>query len=334
MNRPTLILISGIALTAMSTALLPQEAKKAEEVYKDIQSFKGLPANEIMPAMKHMSAALGVKCGFCHDEQNWAAPNEHKTESRKMIEMQNKINADFFNNRPEVSCSSCHNGRGKPNAIPNVGDLVLRHKRPTTRSKPEEMFAPYLKAIGTVGSMTLTGATTGEFAQKVELKVSGDKFVLTLDEMKLGFDGTVTWHSEAGKTDILTGADAVHVRHMGRLHLTQATFDTWSNKGDVGTETVAGAECKVLRGALNTERISEEAYFDATSGLLRRMSAITPSVVGRVATYVDFEDYRSVGGAKVPHKLTFNEGGNIMVVQFDSAKATKLEDSTFAPPKG
>ena len=42
--------------------------KKAEEQFKNIQALKGIPADQVFPAMQFITASLGVECQFCHVE--------------------------------------------------------------------------------------------------------------------------------------------------------------------------------------------------------------------------------------------------------------------------
>ena len=42
--------------------------KKVEEQYKNIQTLKGIPADQLIPTMQFITASLGVECGFCHVE--------------------------------------------------------------------------------------------------------------------------------------------------------------------------------------------------------------------------------------------------------------------------
>jgi hypothetical protein len=43
-----------------------QPDKKAEEVYKNIQILKGIPASRLLGAMNFFARSLGVKCDHCH----------------------------------------------------------------------------------------------------------------------------------------------------------------------------------------------------------------------------------------------------------------------------
>ena len=44
------------------------EGKKAEEVYKNIQVLKGVPAADITQTMHLIEAETGMDCTFCHVE--------------------------------------------------------------------------------------------------------------------------------------------------------------------------------------------------------------------------------------------------------------------------
>src|ERR1700693_3598498 len=104
-----------------SQAVSAPGPKKAEEQFKDIQVFKGIPAEQLIPAMQFITASLGVECEFCHVqgafEKNDKKP---KQTARKMIEMMFAINKDNFEGHREVTCYSCHRGRTDPVAMPVV----------------------------------------------------------------------------------------------------------------------------------------------------------------------------------------------------------------------
>src|ERR1051326_2773598 len=59
-----------IALTAPTAVAQSSGAgsRKAEDAYKNIQVLKGVPADQVIPAMQFFTASLGVDCEFCHDE--------------------------------------------------------------------------------------------------------------------------------------------------------------------------------------------------------------------------------------------------------------------------
>ena len=68
---------------------------KAEGRFKNIQVFKGYPADDLVPAMQFISNALGVDCDFCHvDRAPEKDDKKEKQTARKMITMTRAINHD------------------------------------------------------------------------------------------------------------------------------------------------------------------------------------------------------------------------------------------------
>src|SRR5512141_2561488 len=74
----------------------------AEGRFKNIQVFKGYPADDVFPAMQFISAALGVDCEYCHVEHaNEKDDKKEKQTARKMIAMTFAINHDNFDGHRE-----------------------------------------------------------------------------------------------------------------------------------------------------------------------------------------------------------------------------------------
>jgi len=78
--------------------------KKAEEQFKNIQVLKGIPAEDLFPAMQFIAASLNQDCEFCHVER--APEKDDKKEkqiARKMIAMTLAIDRDNFARTPRTS---------------------------------------------------------------------------------------------------------------------------------------------------------------------------------------------------------------------------------------
>ena len=43
-----------------------QAPKTTEQQFKNIQVLKGIPSDQLIPAMQFITASLGVECDFCH----------------------------------------------------------------------------------------------------------------------------------------------------------------------------------------------------------------------------------------------------------------------------
>src|SRR5438445_2802690 len=122
--------VAGVVLEIGAATPSAQSAKPstrtrtretAEQVYKNIQVLKGVPADQLIPAMQFIAASLGVQCDFCHLENAFEKDDkETKQTARKMMEMMFAINKDNFDGHREVTCNSCHRGSTDPMAIPAV----------------------------------------------------------------------------------------------------------------------------------------------------------------------------------------------------------------------
>ena len=72
-------------------------AKTAEQVFKNIQTLKGVPAEQVQPTMQFISSSLGVNCQFCHVQDAFEKDDKkQKQTARQMIEMQMAINKANF----------------------------------------------------------------------------------------------------------------------------------------------------------------------------------------------------------------------------------------------
>ena len=67
----------------------------------------------------------------------------------------------------------------------------------------------------------------------------------------------------------------------------------------LGRELLDGRDVFVLR-IQGDDGTFQRLYFDAGTGLLRRQIAYRPTVLGPDPEQTDFDDYRDVGGVKVP----------------------------------
>jgi len=89
-----------------------------------VKVLRGLTVPQFELEMQLMNQALGVGCAHCHTRNNFASEeNPRKAAARRMIEMTQAINKQFFSDyRPEaessrfgkVTCFTCHQGSEKP----------------------------------------------------------------------------------------------------------------------------------------------------------------------------------------------------------------------------
>jgi photosynthetic reaction center cytochrome c subunit len=89
-----------------------------------VKVLRGLTVPQFELEMQLMNQALGVGCAHCHTRNNFASEeNPRKATARRMIEMTQAINKQFFPDyRPDpetsrfgkVTCFTCHQGSEKP----------------------------------------------------------------------------------------------------------------------------------------------------------------------------------------------------------------------------
>src|SRR3954469_5216401 len=81
------------ATTQSAGAQVERKRLLAEDVFKNVEIFKGKDAARLIPAMDALRGLLGVDCTHCHTQFDWA--NESKSTKQKarqhfkLIEMVN-----------------------------------------------------------------------------------------------------------------------------------------------------------------------------------------------------------------------------------------------------
>jgi photosynthetic reaction center cytochrome c subunit len=113
--------ISGVFLLLAAALAFAQDAapKPAEEVYKNIQIMKGVPADRLKAAMSNLTKWLDVECTYCHVEGQFEKDDKPaKQTARKMFQMVRTINQTNFAGSPGVTCWTCHRGQAKPQFLP------------------------------------------------------------------------------------------------------------------------------------------------------------------------------------------------------------------------
>ena len=113
----------GQKLADLRKQIAGKENQPAEQVFKNIQMFKGVPAARLLRIMElGYSRSLGVNCTHCHVVDQWDNDDKPtKPITREMAKMVLTINNDLLKNiknlkgpNPIVNCTTCHRGQTKP----------------------------------------------------------------------------------------------------------------------------------------------------------------------------------------------------------------------------
>src|SRR4051794_28751965 len=155
-----------------------------EQTKKNIKVLQGLPSSQLIPVMAFMSNSLGVTCAHCHAKAWESDEKPAKETARKMIAMERTINEQQFGGKLTVTCNTCHQGRVKPIAIPDVANASW-NARPAPAVKvsiaAEEAIGRFPKTPAEVTRRVVQG--TVERYNGRDEPVSGP-FTLTIDGSK------------------------------------------------------------------------------------------------------------------------------------------------------
>jgi hypothetical protein len=111
------------ALAELKKQIAGKENQPAEQVFKNIQMFKGVPAARLLRIMElGYSRSIGVNCEHCHVVGQWDKDDKPtKPIAREMAKMAQTINDDLLKNiknlkgpNPVINCTTCHRGKLKP----------------------------------------------------------------------------------------------------------------------------------------------------------------------------------------------------------------------------
>jgi photosynthetic reaction center cytochrome c subunit len=339
----------------LAQAQTPPEQKPltAGEFFKNVKILNNLPVNEFMTTMGFFSASLGYSCENCHGAdtgwENYAADNQEKKQTaRRMILMMTAINKTYFGGRQVLTCYTCHRGGDEPRITPNLAalyspppeepkDVVL--PAPGSPSA-DQIFDKYLQALGgaqrlanltsIVANGTMVGYGLDAEKQPVEIYAKAPDRRATVihspsgDNITIvdGHSGWVAGSQIAGPgipipVLALAGGDLEGLRLEAALSFPTTIKEAFS-QWRVGLQTdIDDHQVQVVQGS-NTGGAFATLYFDADSGLLRRVMRFTSSFVGRFPTQTDYADFREVAGVKMPFRWT--------VVWLDGQETFELTD--------
>ena len=373
--RGMLIPLAVLALTLIPTAAhaqapaggAPQPApKKAEEVFKNIQVLKGVPADQIIPAMQFIAASLGVQCTYCHVEHAFDKDDkETKKTARKMMEMMFAIDKDNFSGRQDVTCYSCHHGTAKPSPIPEIaaampapqpshGEGMAGHAEGGENAQAsmahlptaQQILEKYTQALGGAEALdkissrvekgTLSGFGPHSFPVEIYSKAPDKRISIVhmpKNENYTAFDGQSGWLTGfGGRIQNMEGAEIYAARLDADFRFLSDARKVFRQVRMATPENVGDREAWVLVG-ITPGQPPVKLYFDKESGLLLREMRYAQTPVGRYPTQVDYADFREADGVKVPFRWTVARPGNSFTIQVDEIQQNvPVDDSKFEKP--
>jgi hypothetical protein len=357
-----LVCLLGLVSLAGQAAQEPAQPM-AEDVFKNIQVLKGIPADEFMDTMGMFAASLIYDCTGCHVEdiltrrEAFAEATPRIQRARQMVVMVNALNRTYFGGQPRVTCFTCHRGSGFPETIP---DLNLQYgdgppENPNGielfaqgQDSADSVFAKYINAIGgadrvaKLTSYTATGTylgfNTGGASMPIEIFARAPDQRATVVRVFDGdavrtTDGRNAWAAEGWRQLSLmtfTGSNLVGARVEAMLAfpmVLQKAFSQWK----VGVVAIGDADVQVVQGT-NPGQLPLNLYFD-DAGVLVRSVRWSSTPVGTVPTQTDYSDYREVAGVKMPFRtvVTWTNGQNTIEIK-DVRPNVAIDAARFARP--
>jgi hypothetical protein len=264
---------------------------------------------------------------------------EHKRVGRQMMRMTldiNKNNLDALGGLG-VTCYTCHRGtRGgprmpplpvavsghedRPAAPPATPGANAAEPPPPPRPLPNQILQRYVDAVGGRAAVakiqTLVMKGTREASQNrswpVEVTLKGaDKFSLVASVPQQGMvtqalGGAQGWIKNSRGTRAATADELAAFQSAALLYAPIKIKEPFPALAFNGMTKIGERVAWVLR-ATATDGTIERYYFDTVSGLLVRKQTLTPTVLNPIPQQIDFEDYRDVGGVKLPFTISISE---------------------------
>jgi photosynthetic reaction center cytochrome c subunit len=345
-----LILAASLIAVNSSRAQQPQPQQTAEQRYKNIQIFKGLPAAQLEPAMAFIAGSLGVKCNYCHVNPFDKDDKPTKLVARRMIKMVFDLNKGSFNGERAVSCFTCHRGNPIPVSVPVVGAnpwaSSSASKPETTLPAVKEILARYVQALGgaealaKISSRVAKGSRIGADGVLVPEEVyqkAPDKILTITSYPGLvftnGFNGSAVW-GHSSKDGRLPLPDQVlnQIKIDSVFNRELKLEQVYTRLTLIGKTSVNDSEAYVIQ-ATPANGDTEKLFFDVRSGLLVRRYTESDTILGKFPLQTDFDDFREVDGVKQPFLIRWSFPGRSWGRKVDEVKQNVvIDDAKFNPP--
>jgi photosynthetic reaction center cytochrome c subunit len=372
MRVPGLIFICLLVATRANAqtagSRTEQKPLMAEDVFKNVQLLKGIPVKEFMNTMGFFSAATNLNCIDCHSPQSedldgYAIDTPLKQTTRKMILMVNALNKANFAGERKVTCYTCHRATDRPEAVPSLLDqysvptddpdrveVVSGAAQSVKKVSPSEILDKYIEAIGGVPALakltSLVAKGTYEgyetLSEKVPLEIfaNAPNQLTTIVHTQNGdsvttYDGNRGWIAAADKLMRvlpLSGGDLEGARMDALLSFPARIKEAFQWRTGFPSVSIDDKPVQVIQDAARGD-VGTKLYFDSQSGLLLRQVRYVDTAVGVIPTRIDYSDYRTVAGVKMPFRrvVTWTDGRSTIELS-DVQPNARVEAAKFATP--
>lgn len=321
----------------------------AGQKFKNIKVLTDMPADQMGKVMNLFAASLGVNCNYCHIEGDFAKDGkEEKETAREMIKMNLGLNKDYFNNRPEISCNTCHQGHTHPQTAINLSPKIAeeaRPKQPAVKPTAEQILDKYTLALGgkdAIGKITSRRIKAsrveadGKTVEPEEILQKGDKLSIMTTYPKAvvteAFDGANSWKRADADPINLKADEIKQIKRNAQIFAADDLKTVYQKLDYRFTDKIDGREVYLLIGTL-ADNSRERLYFDANTGFLVRRVAQSPTVLGNFQYQIDYADYQDFGGVKLPTTIRYAVPNISWTRRISEVKNnTPVDDAKFTAP--
>jgi hypothetical protein len=278
-----------------------------------------------------------------------------------MIRMVRQINQEAFHGENAVNCFTCHQGHTEPVSLAPIFPLPPRAPKSeaaTAGAPPgvplpsvDEVLNHYVQSLG--GQPALDGVKSriiktaplndsdSESKTTVYQKAPG-KVLLARESASyslwVGFNGTRAWAQDSEKSywGILNTPQRSSIMRDSELYQGSRIKSQYSDVKVKSKEKIGEHDSYVIVGT-SPESTSEEFFFDVQTGLLLRRHILEQTIFGGFQIQADFEDYREIGGVKMPFIVRWSSPGGAWGTKastkiLDIQQDVPLEDEQFNGP--
>jgi photosynthetic reaction center cytochrome c subunit len=357
---------------AKQSPSLPQAAapgvKTADKAYMNVEVLGGIPADQLLPAMRYMTFALGVRCDYCHVQDNFESDEKApKKRAREMMKMMFAIDNGSFGGHRAVTCYTCHRGAAKAANMPTLSDVTSGASAPAASvatapagdaAKPasppaatsatasavpaaQEIIEKYIQALGGDAAIQKmeTRVDTGSLDiasrnmhSKIETYRKVPQKFLTIVHTPRG-DTSQGYNGTIGWQQRGGEVEELSGDDLTRLKDSAAFvpgMNLKKNYAQLEVKDIAkiGGHDAYRMIASRADGTSDQYYFDAQSGLLLRVSTEVHSPLGAIPQDAYYEDYRDVSGVKVAFLIRIVRADGATIYRWEQIQANIPVDSS------
>jgi len=356
------------ALSIVLAAMIPSNAAAqppatAGATRPNLQVLQDLPESQLFLVMNSLADSLGVRCDYCHVQ---VAPDLTKTPSnvggwkwdrddkpqkrtaRDMMRMVVDLNAGRFKGEPRITCYTCHRGATHTARTPPLPPAAGSAKTPAALPLPsaDRVWTNYVNAVGQADSAPPGAGTIisgwddrpeGRYGT-VEIVMAGpDRYRATVTTpsgtTSQGLDADVGWIATPDRVLRLSGSDLGRLRRIATRY--RPVKERPADLKIVGIERLPDGDAYVTSAKIDPST-TWTMYFDVVTGLLRRETTTTETMLLPLQEQVDYEDYRDVNGVQMPFHVQSSDGAPydtttriIMQIRRD----VPVDDAMFKAPQ-